>query len=178
VDSSLATPLGFNLREHSPWNQLLLTRTSLPPGHHENIWSKWTRVWWFLELVLRLLASDYKDQPPLPDHHENLLIWVDLIKVIHLGFAQYILWVPSRSQLIPATLIFHSNKLTFNWLYVYILLSVLRIVHCAFISHSFYSDILLFRNSLSHCLVINYCQLLSFLCIIMILEMYSGISIL
>jgi hypothetical protein len=39
--------------------------TSLLYGHHENhlIWMR-TRAWWFLEQVLRLLASDNKDQPP------------------------------------------------------------------------------------------------------------------
>jgi hypothetical protein len=33
----------------------------------------------FFELVCRLLASDNKDQPPLLDHLENHLIWVDSI---------------------------------------------------------------------------------------------------
>jgi hypothetical protein len=55
---------------------------------------------------LRLLASDDKDQPPKPDQLENLLILVDSIKVILLGFVSYAYLTPSRIiQLIPAILI-------------------------------------------------------------------------
>jgi hypothetical protein len=46
------------------------------------ILSEWTQVWWSLELVLRPLASDNKDPPPLPDHLENLLIWLNAFRVI------------------------------------------------------------------------------------------------
>jgi hypothetical protein len=73
--------LEFGLRSHGPAYLLAIIRT---------FWSDWTRAWWSLELVLRLLASDNKDQPPPPDHLENLLIWVDSIKMIPLYFAQYI----------------------------------------------------------------------------------------
>jgi hypothetical protein len=49
------------------------------------IWSEWTQAWLSLELLLRFLASNNKDQPPLPDHLKILLIWVDSIKVIPLA---------------------------------------------------------------------------------------------
>ncbi len=61
----------------------LLTWTSLPRDYHKNhlVWVDSSLVVFF-ELVLRLLASDNKDQPPLPDRLKKRLIWVDLIKVI------------------------------------------------------------------------------------------------
>ncbi len=57
---------------------------SLPFGHHENhlIWvDSSLMVPW---ASMRLLVSNNKDQPPPPDHLQNVLIWVDLIKVIPL----------------------------------------------------------------------------------------------
>jgi hypothetical protein len=45
------------------------------PDYHENHLIKVDlSLIVFLELVLRLLASDNKDQPPSPDHLENHLI--------------------------------------------------------------------------------------------------------
>jgi hypothetical protein len=95
------------LRECSPpWFQPPFTGTPLPPSHHGN-----HLIWVDLSLMvpwasLRLSASDNKDQPPRPNL-ENLLIWVHSIKVIPLGFEQYVSWVLSRNpQLIPVTLTF------------------------------------------------------------------------
>ncbi len=79
--------LEFGLYSHRKAYRLPITRT---------IWSEWIRAWWSLELVLILLAFDNKDQLPLPDHLENLLIWLDSIKVIPLGFVQYASWMSSR----------------------------------------------------------------------------------
>jgi hypothetical protein len=69
-----------------PLSQPPCTRTSLPPDYHENHlnWVDSSLIVFF-ELILSLLASDKKDQPPPPDCLENLLIWVDLIKMIPLA---------------------------------------------------------------------------------------------
>ncbi len=84
------------IRESSLWFRPLFTRTSLLPGHHENhlicVDSSLIVPW----ASLRLLASDNKDKPPPSDHLENLLIWVDLIKVIPFGFVHYVPWVLGR----------------------------------------------------------------------------------
>jgi hypothetical protein len=52
---------------------------------------------------LRFLASGNKDQPPLPDHLENHLIVVELIKMIPLGLCNMSLK--------------HIVSLLFSWLY-------------------------------------------------------------
>jgi hypothetical protein len=93
------------IRECSPRLLPPFTRTSLPPVYHKNhlisVDSSLMVTW----ASLRLLASNNKDQPPLPDHLKKRLIWVDLIKMISLSFVQHIPWVPSRiPQLIQATL--------------------------------------------------------------------------
>jgi hypothetical protein len=94
--SSEYVAIEFGLHSHWPASCLAITRT---------IWSEWTWAWYSFDLVLRLLASDNKDQPPLPDYLNVHLIWVDLNKVTPLGFAQYITWVHNRiPQLILATL--------------------------------------------------------------------------
>jgi hypothetical protein len=74
------------LRECSPCNWPLFTWTSLPPGYHKNhlIWVDLCLIVFF-EIVLRLSTFDKKDQSHPPDCLENLLIWVDSIKMIPLG---------------------------------------------------------------------------------------------
>ncbi len=94
--------LDFCLRQCRPGSLLAILKTT---------WSEWTCAWWSLGLALRLLASNQKEQPPLPDHLENLLIWVDSIKMIPLGFAQYVPLAPSRS---PTN--FGYSYLSFTWL--------------------------------------------------------------
>ncbi len=95
--------LSLSSQKCSPWVHLHLCIPASCLAITRTIWCEWTRAWWSCELVLRLLVSDNKDQPPPPDH---LLMWVDSIKVIPLGFVPYFPWVPSRiPQLIPATLI-------------------------------------------------------------------------
>ncbi len=87
-------------REYSSWVWPLFTWTSSHLAIIENhlIWvDSSLMVPW---ASLRLLASDNKEQPPLPDHLKNLLIWVDSIKVIPLGFVQYVPWALSRSPII------------------------------------------------------------------------------
>ncbi len=55
--------------------------------------------------ALYVFASDNKDKPLLPDHLENLLIWVDSIKVIPLGLCSMSLecpWgLPNYSRYFP-----------------------------------------------------------------------------
>ncbi len=164
MDSNLVVPLEFSLREGSPGVQPPLMRTSLPPGYHENhlIWVNLSLM--VLWDILRLLDSDHKDQPPLPDHLKNLLIWVYSIKVIPLGFAQYAPWEPSRSSTKPgySHLSFIWLKWRFSWLNVFILLSVLYILYCAFILHSGI-----------HSISFGDCQLSSLMCIILVLVMHS-----
>jgi hypothetical protein len=96
--------------ENSLWVSLPFCRPTSHNGHFENhlIWVDLSlMVPW---LVLRLLASDNKDQPPPPDYLENLLIWVDLIRVISVCFVQYVPWAPSRiPQLILDTLVNFLN---------------------------------------------------------------------
>jgi hypothetical protein len=56
------------------------------------------------------------DQPPLPDHLENHLIWVDSIKVIPLGLLQNVPWAHSRNPYCPGYS--HDTVLVmmeFNW---------------------------------------------------------------
>ncbi len=85
VDSSLIVPLGFSFRKYSPWvaagqsvqppawpSQELSSLSGLEPD--DPLW-----------LVLRLLSSNNKDQPPLPNCLENHLILADSIKVIPLA---------------------------------------------------------------------------------------------
>jgi hypothetical protein len=149
------------LRESSPWVRPLFTQTSLPPGYHENhlIWMASSLI--VLELVLRLLTSDNKDQPPLPDHLKNLLIGVDSTKVIPLGFAQYVPWMLSRMpQLKPGTLALHLTKITIQ-----------VAVYVPFVLCNVYRTLFwLFAVNYS---VIDYVWLLLSLCITLRLEMNS-----
>ncbi len=118
------------VRECTPWVKPLFTLTSLLPDYQKNhlIWvdSSLIDSWASFET----LGSDNKDQPPPPDHLKNLLIWVDSIKVIPLGFAQYVPWVLSRiPQIIPATLALILLERWINWLYMYHLFSLMCIIH-------------------------------------------------
>jgi hypothetical protein len=92
LNSVALEPSSTGQLPHQIADRLAIMRTIL---------SKWTRAWWSFELGLRLLASDNKDQPPLPDHLGNLLIWADSVQVIPP-------WAPSWSPIIPATLIIKS----------------------------------------------------------------------
>jgi hypothetical protein len=86
-------------------------------------------------VVLRLLASDNKDQPPLPDHPENLLFWGNSDKMIPLGLAQYVPWMLIRnSQLIPSTLALYFARKTVQ-LVVYVTFSSCDMHHT--LSHYF-----------------------------------------
>ncbi len=70
------------LRECNPRVWSLFTRTSFPPGFHEN-----HLIWMDASLIvpwasMSLLASNNLDQPPPPDHLENLLISVEWTRSI------------------------------------------------------------------------------------------------
>jgi hypothetical protein len=156
--SSLVVPFGFSLRECSPWVGLC----SPGPASHlaimRTIWSKWTRSWWSLKLVFRLLASDHKDQPLLPDHLDNLLIWMDSIKIILLAFAQYVPWAPSRSPTNHGySHYFSPNKVTGQLICVHFTICTAYRTLCIY---SHWYPFCLFRYSLSNCLVIDHLPLL------------------
>ncbi len=74
------------IREGSPWFILRLCRPDFRLAITRTIWSKWTRACWSLELVLRVFATNNKDQPPPHDHLKSLLIRVNSIKMIPLVF--------------------------------------------------------------------------------------------
>ncbi len=144
-----------------PLSRPPLTQTSLLPEYHENHLIRVdSSLIVFFELVLRLLASDNKDQPPQPDQLKNHPIYMDMIKVIPLGFAQYVPWVHSRTFLIPATLSLKNiPERRFNFVHMYIMFLVLRIL----LIWAFAFD----------SVRIDYIWLLLLMCIILILEMYS-----
>jgi hypothetical protein len=66
--------LDFYLQECSSWVGLHFCGPASCLAITRTIWSEWTRAWWSPELVLRLLPSDNKKQPPPPNHLEKLLI--------------------------------------------------------------------------------------------------------
>ncbi len=125
--------LHLSLWEFSPWVGVCLCGPASHLATTRTIWSKWTQTWWSFELVLRILAFKNKDQSPPPYHLENLLIWVQLIKVVTFGFAQYVLWAPRRiPQLIPATLIIPFNK---------VIVQLIIYVHFVFLYCVWYSTL-------------------------------------
>ncbi len=159
-----------------PLTLSLITLTSLIPGHHENHLILVYSSLMVPSASLRLLAPNHKDQPPPPDHLKDLLIWVDSIKRILLGFAQYDPWAPSRFKLILATLIIFPQ--------IKVMLQLIICVHftvcCPYRTlciypylHSLCFILIFSRYLLSNYLVIDYLNLLLLLCIILILEMYS-----
>jgi hypothetical protein len=177
VDLSLVVPLGFCLRECNPWVRTPLTWTSLPPGYHKNhlIWVHSSLIVFF-ELGLRLLVSDNKDQPPLPDREPSNLGGLDqddppwLCAICPLSVSRFPT-NPSYSHLNITRL-----KWRFYWLYglFYCLYCVLYIVHLFCISiHSisFWDSVI--QIFFVELFVLDCCQLLLLLFIILILEIYS-----
>jgi hypothetical protein len=59
-----------------------------------------------MTLLLRLLASNNKDQPPLSDHLKNYLILVDSIKMIPLGLCNMYPWAHSKALIFPTINLF------------------------------------------------------------------------
>ncbi len=68
----------------------------------------WTAPWPLVWDSWPLLSYALSDQPPLPDHRENHLIWVDSIPVIPLAWSRMSLECPVGIRKFPTTLVIPS----------------------------------------------------------------------
>ncbi len=167
MDSSLIVPLGFSLREYSPWDALG-NWSSLMPGHHKNhlIWMDSSLMALF-EQFKTLVQYQGLASPAWSSREPPNLRGLD--QGDPLGFVQCVPWAPSKSSLPPGCIHYSSfNKVTVHHPCCPCCVSTLCIFAWAFML--FDSKILLLFGyvvQLCHNLLL---PIICVLCLILILE--------